>query len=72
MGEGSNNTLQAVMFDYLQSQKSGTVAESENAMGLLLRWFGEDRDITALSPVEIEEYCSSINDNNVDLSLIHI
>ena len=67
MGEVSNNTLQAVMFDYLQSQKSGTVAESENAMGLLLRWFGEDRDITELSPVQIEEYCSSIN-----LSLIHI
>ena len=68
MGEVSNNTLQAVMFDYLQSQKSGTVAESENAMGLLLRWFGEDRDITELSPVQIEEYCSSINDNNVDSS----
>ena len=68
MGEVSNNTLQAVMFDYLQSQKSGTITESENSMGLLLRWFGQDRDVTALSPVEIEEYCSSINDNNVDSS----
>jgi len=68
LGEDSSNTLQAVMFDYLQSQKSGTVSESENAMGLLLRWFGQDKDITTLSPVEVEEYCSSINDNNVDSS----
>ena len=68
MSVDSNNTLGTVMFEYMQTQKSGSLSESENAMGLLLRWFGEDRDIATLSPVQIEEYCSSINDNNVDSS----